>query len=128
MYDVTRADSSAFPAAIDRSVLEEFRSEMGDDELVAELIETFLADSKPRIAAMQEASRRGDAVAASKGAHAVKGSAGHFGAGQLAHLCGELEHGAHDGHPGVTADVVGRVVAEYEWVIVALRSVLQQLA
>ena len=128
MYDVTRADSSAFPTAIDRSVLEEFRSEMGDDELVAELIETFLVDSKPRIAAMQEASRRGDVAAASREAHAVKGSAGHFGARQLARLCGELEHGGHDGHPRVTADLVRRVVAEYERVRVALKSVLQQLA
>ena len=128
MYDATKADSSAFPAAIDRSLLEEFRSEMGDDELVAELIETFLVDSKARIAAIREASRRGDAAAASKDAHAVKGSAGHFGARQLARLCGELEHAGHDGNPQATTELVGRVVAEYERVRVALRSVLQQLA
>ena len=125
MNDGTSADPSA---PIDRSVLEEFHAEMGDDELTAELIELFLTDAPARISAMQEASRRGDRACASVEAHALKGGAGTFGAHRLVQLCGQLEHLNGEAPPDGRVNLVDRITAEYEHVRRALRSFLAELA
>ena len=52
----------------------------GDRELLLELIDVFLEDAPQRIQAVRRALEAHDAEALYKGAHALKGSAGNFGA------------------------------------------------
>ncbi len=50
----------------------------GDRKLLRELVQIFLADSPPRIAAIREAVAKGDAAALASAAHSIKSSAGFF--------------------------------------------------
>ena len=52
----------------------------GDRELLLELIDVFLEDAPQRIQAVRRALEAHDAEALYKAAHALKGSAGNFGA------------------------------------------------
>ena len=67
-------------------------SEYDDDgSLIADMVEMYLADVPPRIAAMQAAHRSGDAKALASAAHALKGSASNLGASRLSAICKVIE-------------------------------------
>jgi len=89
-----RADSSAAcpgALAVDPAVLAEVRGLDGTGELLTTLITHFLAETPERMAAMQAAVGRRDAVALAETAHALKGSSGNLGAMRMHELCGELQ-------------------------------------
>ena len=117
--------ATAASAHLDRTFLDTFRSEMDDDELVAELIEMFLLESPARLDLMHAAVLHRDWARVKVEAHTLKGGAANFGAGLLTALCGELEHLDLGERSVVRADLVDRITAEFEKVHALLRSFLQ---
>src|SRR3977135_3259564 len=63
----------------------------GDRELLLELIDVFLEDAPQRIQAVQSALADRDADAVYRAAHALKGSAGNFGAPEVVSRANRLE-------------------------------------
>lgn len=100
---------------------------MDDDELVAELIESFLDEGARRIGSLREADAVQDGGRTSAIAHALKGSAGNFGAHPLVRLCAALEHLAPDRSAAERSLLVEAVHAEYARVQASLHSYLRSL-
>lgn len=85
------AQMTQLPGALDPVVLGELRESVGDDpEFVAELIDDFLAAAPVQLDSLREAATSGDALAANRAAHTLKGTGRTFGARDFASLC----HGA----------------------------------
>ena len=63
----------------------------GDDDLLTELIDLFLADAPARLTGVRESIAREDWRALASWAHSLKGSCGSLGALQMAELCARLE-------------------------------------
>ncbi len=81
--------------------LARLREEFGE-EVVVELIDTFIPDTRERMEALRRTIQRGDARAMAREAHALKGGFRNMGARELAELCEELEA---RGRAGQVADV-----------------------
>ena len=64
----------------------------GDESLVQELVEIFLTDTPPRMAAIVAAVKASDAKTLASVAHALKGGSANMGADLLAKVCAKLEH------------------------------------
>jgi signal transduction histidine kinase/DNA-binding response OmpR family regulator len=95
------AHASAGEAPLmDFSRLEEFR-EFDDEDLstTKEVIALFLADTPPRLAAMQTAVAAGDAVSLTKAAHALKGGASNVGAKAIQQHADALEAASRESMP-----------------------------
>lgn len=79
-------------SALDRQTLDELRDSIGgDEEFLAELVDEFVADAPTQITSLRAAASIGDAVAARRAAHTLKGTSRTFGAAGLAALCQEAE-------------------------------------
>jgi HPt (histidine-containing phosphotransfer) domain-containing protein len=63
----------------------------GNDALIDELVDLFVADLPKRLGAITHAVERGDAPALALQAHALRGGAANFGASRLDELCAMLE-------------------------------------
>src|SRR3954454_13402015 len=94
---------------LDPAALEGLR-EMGGDEFVTDLVETFLADAPPLLAAL----RGTDVDEVRRAAHTLKSNGATFGATPFAELCRELEELAKTGDLAGAAELAGRIEAEYE--------------
>ncbi len=107
--------------AVDRSALLAL-AEMddGDGDLLRDLIELFLDQTPPQLAAVREASERGDAGGLREAAHALRGSSVTIGAGPMTELCRELEA---LGAAGKT-ESAGALVSRLEAAFVEVRAVL----
>ena len=66
-------------------------------DLFGELVELFIGELAPRIEGIRASIQAADPGAVCQWAHSLKGSAGNFGAGRLAALCGQIEHEARQG-------------------------------
>jgi HPt (histidine-containing phosphotransfer) domain-containing protein len=85
-------------SAVDVAVLGELRESVGDDpEFLAELVDELLQDAPTQLASLREAATSGDATAASRAAHTLKGNSRTFGARELASLCQGAETAAGAG-------------------------------
>lgn len=62
-----------------------------DEELLHEIIVTFIDDSRQRIAGLHEALGSEESTALRRQAHSLKGSANQIGAKPMAALCKQLE-------------------------------------
>jgi two-component system sensor histidine kinase/response regulator len=69
----------------------------GDHDLLRELVAVFLEDAPRRLAAVRAAVAALDASALYKAAHALKGSAGNFGAAEVVSRALQLEAHARSG-------------------------------
>jgi HPt (histidine-containing phosphotransfer) domain-containing protein len=76
----------------------------GSHELLVEVIDLFLEDGPQLLSTIQEALVRGDADSVRRGAHALKGSAGNFGASALVAVAHQIELDAAAGSLGSLAD------------------------
>ena len=76
---------------------------------VREILDLFLEDSVPRLAALGEAIREGDLETARNQAHTLKGSAGNLGAMSLWEACANLEQALRDGDGGAVRRQLGEV-------------------
>jgi len=85
-------------SAVDTAVLGQLRESVGDDpEFLAELVDEFLQDAPTHLETLREAMTAGDATAAMRAAHTLKGNSRTFGATQLASICQEAETAAGGG-------------------------------
>ena len=108
-------------AALDRRVLDQLREDLGDAAALRDVISTFLERSPSMLTGLREAAARGDGVAVSAGAHAMKGTSATLGALTLSSLCAELERLARAGRMAEVVAQVPAVEAEYGSVDRALR-------
>jgi HPt (histidine-containing phosphotransfer) domain-containing protein len=83
--------------------------EMGGDDFVADLVETFLADAPPLLASL----RGTDLEEVRRAAHTLKSNGMTFGATRFAELCRELELQAKSGDLTGAPDLASRIEAEY---------------
>jgi HPt (histidine-containing phosphotransfer) domain-containing protein len=63
----------------------------GSHELLVEVIDLFLEDGPQLLSVIRQALVRGDADGVRRGAHALKGSAGNFGASALVAIARQVE-------------------------------------
>lgn len=75
---------------IDSVALEALR-DLGGDEFVAEMVETFLADAPKRVASIRTAVDQDDLQAARRVAHSLKSSSGQLGAARMETICIGIE-------------------------------------
>jgi HPt (histidine-containing phosphotransfer) domain-containing protein len=101
---------------LDPAALEGLR-EIGGDEFVADLIETFLEDAPPLLSALHGS----DADEVRRAAHTLKSNGATFGATRLSELSRELELLAKSGDLSRAPDLAARIEAEYALVAEELR-------
>ena len=99
-------DSEADP--LDGAVLQSLR-ELGGDDLVTELVETFMMDVPPRLDALRQAVEVGDQVRLKRVAHALQGSSSTIGATEMARLSQALEAAGSAGDLGRTRPMLARL-------------------
>jgi len=100
------------PVAIDASAVESLR-ELGGEEFVAEVIDTFLSDAPALVATLRATSEVGDSEGLRRAAHSLKANGQTLGAGRFSELCRELELRAKNGELGGTMELVDRIEREY---------------
>jgi signal transduction histidine kinase/CheY-like chemotaxis protein/HPt (histidine-containing phosphotransfer) domain-containing protein len=115
-------DATTTREALDRRVLDHLREDLGDTEALREVISTFLVRGPSMLIALREAAARGDVVAVSAGAHAMKGTSATLGALALSEQCAELERLARAGRIAEIVAWVPAMEAEYGSVDRALRA------
>jgi PAS domain S-box-containing protein len=111
---VRQGGRDAMPSAedvdgrLDGAALEGLR-ELGGDDFLAEVIDTFLADVGTLLATLGRALDEGDAVEVRRVAHTLKSNGATLGATEFAELCRVLERQAKDGlledAPGLVARI-----------------------
>jgi HPt (histidine-containing phosphotransfer) domain-containing protein len=94
---------------LDLAVLETLRESVGgDDAFVADLVETYLADSREQLAAIERAVEADDAGALVRPAHTLKSASFTVGAARLGELSRTLEQNARaedlDGVDGIVRE------------------------
>ncbi len=93
---------------VDGAALESLR-DLGGDDFLAEVIDTFLADVPTLLATLQRALDEGDAGEVRRAAHTLKSNGATLGATEFAELCRGLEQQAKDGRledaPGFVARI-----------------------
>ena len=104
--------------------LKELR-EPGQPDPLAELIELFFRDARPRLQKMEAALAAKDFSALAAAAHSLKGSASNLGARRLASLCASLETEAKGQELSETANILLDVKSEFQQVEQTLRAEIQ---
>lgn len=94
----------------------------GDREFLAELVETYLADSPSLFADLRAAITAEDAAGARRAAHTLKSTSASFGAEDLAARCREIEASAAAGNLVGLEEQVELAATAYTQVEVALRA------
>jgi PAS domain S-box-containing protein len=98
--------------------------ELGGEEFLAEVIDTFVADAPALIATLRASHERGDAEELRRTAHSLKSNGQTFGAERFAEFCRELEERAKRGELDGASELINRIDREYgalEGALVALR-------
>ena len=106
---------------LDRQTLEAlFESVGGDQEFLAELIDTYVADAPVQVGSLRTALAAGDVEALIRPAHTLKSSSASLGAMGLAEQCRQLEQAARGGSLDGATDAVEAIAAEVDRVASAL--------
>jgi CheY-like chemotaxis protein/HPt (histidine-containing phosphotransfer) domain-containing protein len=87
--------------------------ELGGEEFLLEVIETFLDDAPKLITALRASNDRGDAEELRRAAHTLKSNGQTFGATVFAELCRTLEERAKRGDLEGASGLVDRIADEY---------------
>jgi CheY-like chemotaxis protein len=108
----TGADAAP-PAAnahglLDGAALESLR-ELGGDDFLVEVIDTFLADVPTLLATLRHALEVGDAAGVRRAAHTLKSNGATLGATEFAEVCRALELQAKDGRLTEAPALVARI-------------------
>jgi PAS domain S-box-containing protein len=92
-YGSAVGENSEEEDPLDRNVLAGLRELQEEDEpdILDELIELFLADVPPLLAALRQAVEAGDAHSVERIVHTLKGSSANMGAKRMEAICAELE-------------------------------------
>jgi len=105
-------------APLDHESMDGLR-QLGQDVL-DDMIDLYLEDTPPRLAALHAAVVVGDARQVREVAHTVKGSSANFGANLLADLCRLLEQHARQGDLTTAKTAISAIETEYDRVRTAL--------
>ena len=118
---VTGSDDTA---AVDPSMLDRLRriQRPGAPDLAGKVIESFLRDTPPRLAALQRGVSDGNAQDVAATAHALYGSCATIGASGMARICAELEALARTTELADAPRLLGRLGAELSRVSHALQT------
>jgi signal transduction histidine kinase/DNA-binding response OmpR family regulator len=109
--DAGGAVTTTAPAgALDRTVLDQLREDLGDGDTVRDLITTFLDKTPAVLATLQQAAARGDVTGVRQAAHMLKGTSAMLGAQALSERCAAIERDAKAGD--VAGAKAGIVAAE----------------
>ena len=110
---------------IDRDTIEALVELGGDDgkALLKELVDLFLADSPPRLQAIEAAYVAGDARTLERTAHALKSRCTNLGAKHLADLCKKLEDAGRGGAVAAAKELIDCSKSEFALVERALGDV-----
>ena len=113
---------------LDRAVISGLRDlrEPGQPDPLAELIELFLRDARPRLEGMRAAAAAGDWPKVAAGAHTLKGSASNLGARRLSARCAALEKQGKVNDGPQAAATLAEVNCEFEKVELVLKAELQK--
>ena len=107
---------------LDEEALAELQDVMEDEFDV--LIQTYIADSKDRIAGLKEALAAGDTDAFTKTAHSFKGSCINIGAPRLGELSLQAEMAGKVGDLSTAPDLIEAIEAEFRTVTELLGGLL----
>jgi len=110
---------------LDESAL--LRGVAGDRKLLRELVQIFLADSPPRIAAIRAAVAKGDAAALATAAHSIKSSAGIFSKSGVFERARALETKGREGDLRSAGKALARLESEMVRLAESLTSLAQRL-
>jgi CheY-like chemotaxis protein len=106
------------PATIDRAVLDDLRAlqEPGEPDFVQEMIDLYLTDTPPLIAALRVAVGQGEADGLRAAAHTLKGNSNSLGAMRMGSLSLELEKLGRSGTitTGQAEPLLGELEREFE--------------
>jgi CheY-like chemotaxis protein len=116
-------------ASLDPDWLARLRRTVGDDPVVlAELIDTFLAEAPHLLANLRRSLEQGDASGLRLAAHSLKANGTEFGARAFAEVCKQLEADAKAGTLEAADQLLKQAEAEYERVKAALVAARAQVA
>jgi HPt (histidine-containing phosphotransfer) domain-containing protein len=110
-------------SVLDDTALDSLR-ELGGDEFLVEVIDTFLADAPTLMASLHASLERGDVEELRRAAHTLKSNGQTFGAASFSERCRELEEQARSGELAGADELAGRIDLEYaevEGALAALR-------
>jgi HPt (histidine-containing phosphotransfer) domain-containing protein len=99
-----------------------FDSIGGDREFMAELLQTYFADSPELLATMESTLAAGDAEGLRRAAHSLKSSSANFGALTLSRLCKTVEDMAKTGTLDGAGAHIAAARAEYNRVAAHLQT------
>jgi signal transduction histidine kinase/DNA-binding response OmpR family regulator len=118
----TREDSEENP--LDQIMLARLLDlqEEGEPDILNELIELFLSDVPPQLAALREVVKAGEAHSVGRIAHTLKGSSGSMGATRMTTICSELEEVGASGDLSRTPELLERLEEEFGRVRIALEA------
>lgn len=123
-FDATHGPDMEGAPVLDEATLGALQELAGDEDpdLVTELVELFLDDSRGRMGEIRAALDLGDGERVGRAAHALKSSSANIGALAFSGLCADLERIARlDGTPrGELAELVDRAIRTYAEVCTAL--------
>ena len=109
---------------LDRAALDNLLALVGGDQaLLGELIDSYLQDTPPLLAALRRSLGEGNADGVRQAAHPLKSTSRDFGANRLSELARELEAIGKAGKLEGAAALVAQVEAEYPGVKAALEGV-----
>ncbi len=117
----TGAAASPAGETLDTAALDNLRETVGgDEEFLAELVETFLEDAPQMLVDMRQAVESGDAPGLRLAAHSLKSNSADFGAMSLNALCKELEIMGKDNQLDGALPLIDQAGAAFEAVKPAL--------
>jgi len=118
-------DPSPHAEQLDRALLLE-RVE-GDQELLAEMIQLFLADAPHLLDAMRNALLQGDMILLERSAHSMKGAAGNMSAMVTVNAAMQLEQSVKKGDPELSRAYLAALEGAVERLIPVLADLCQEV-
>ena len=118
-------DPSPHAEQLDRALLLE-RVE-GDQELLAEMIQLFLADAPHLLDAMRNALLQGDMILLERSAHSMKGAAGNMSAMVTVNAAMQLEQSVKKGDPELSRAYLAALEGAVERLIPVLAGLCQEV-
>jgi HPt (histidine-containing phosphotransfer) domain-containing protein len=107
------AASNGGEISLDDAALQSLR-ELGGDDFLAEVIDTFLGDAPSLLAALRRSFDEQDAEELRRAAHTLKSNSATVGAEDFSELCRDLEQRAKSGRLDGASELVTRIEKEYQ--------------
>ena len=105
---------------LDQAVIDELRASVGDDdEFIADLVETYLAEGAVNLEGMLAAAAALDVAAVVRPAHTLKSSSASLGAMRLSAICRAIEEAGRAGDAASLRDDVDLANATWQATVAA---------